>query len=175
MLTFAKENTKRGPNVPSFFQMPELNNVLESFIQQQLLESDLFLVRLAISSDQKIIRILVDGDAGINIDQCTQLSRATGTFLEENDLIQHAYTLEVSSPGVSEPLAFGRQYHKHIGRSLCVVMPSKEKIKGSLKQVDEDGFILEITTKEKGKKAVTTEQKILFQEPLEVKVEVSFK
>jgi hypothetical protein len=54
-------------------------------------------------------------------------------------------------------------------------MPSKEKIKGSLKQVDEDGFILEITTKEKGKKAVTTEQKILFQEPLEVKVEVSFK
>jgi ribosome maturation factor RimP len=152
--------------------MTELNNVLESYIQQQLLETDLFLVRLAISADQKIIRILVDGDLGINIDQCTKLSRATGVFLEENDLIQHAYTLEVSSPGVSEPLAFGRQYHKHIGRSLCVVMPSKEKIKGNLKQVDEDGFI---PTKEKGKKEVITEQKFLFQEPVEVKVEVSFK
>ena len=155
--------------------MTELNNVLESFIQQQLLETDLFLVRLAISADQKIIRILVDGDLGINIDQCTKLSRATGVFLEENDLIQHAYTLEVSSPGVSEPLAFGRQYHKHIGRGLCVVLTSKEKIKGTLKQVDEDGFILEITTKEKGKKAVTTDQKFLFLEPQEVKVEVSFK
>jgi hypothetical protein len=54
-------------------------------------------------------------------------------------------------------------------------MPSKEKIKGNLKQVDEDGFILEITTKEKGKKEVITEQKFLFQEPVEVKVEVSFK
>jgi hypothetical protein len=54
-------------------------------------------------------------------------------------------------------------------------LTSKEKIKGTLKQVDEDGFILEITTKEKGKKAVTTEQKFLFLEPQEVKVEVSFK
>jgi len=175
LITFAKESSLRGPNVPSFFQMPELNTVLETFIQQQLLETDLFLVRLAISADQKIIRILVDGDEGINIDQCTQLSRATGNYLEENDLIQHAYTLEVSSPGVSEPLAFSRQYQKHLGRTLCVILPSNEKIKGELKQVDENGFVVEITTKEKGKKAVVADRKFLFQETKEVKVEVSFK
>jgi ribosome maturation factor RimP len=155
--------------------MAELNSILETFIQQQLLETDLFLVRLAISSDQKIIRILVDGDEGINIDQCTQLSRATGGFLEENDLIQHAYTLEVSSPGVSEPLAFERQYHKHLGRTLAVVFPSNEKIKGVLKNVDETGFIIEINTKEKGKKAIVSDRKVLFNETKEVKVEVSFK
>ena len=56
-----------------------------------------------------------------------------------------------------------------------MVFPSNEKIKGVLKNVDETGFIIEINTKEKGKKAVVSDRKVLFIETKEVKVEVSFK
>jgi ribosome maturation factor RimP len=155
--------------------MSVLKDQISDFISQELLGSEHFLVKVMVSSDLKIVRVMVDGDEGVSIDRCTELSRALGNFLEENDLIPNAYTLEVSSPGVSEPLHFPRQYPKHVGRTLKVSFPNGEKCTGKLIGTHADGYQLEITAKEKGKKATTLIQNFPFDEANEVKVEVSFK
>ena len=58
------------------------------------------------------ILILVDGDEGITIDRCAEISRRTGATLEEQETMSDAYVLEVSSPGLEHPLKLMRQYKK---------------------------------------------------------------
>src|ERR1700744_6674434 len=80
---------------------------------------DLFLVDVKLHSNGKLI-ILVDGDSGIGIAECAQISRYVGFRLEEENAIETAYNLEVSSPGVDTPLTQLRQYTKNIGRELGI-------------------------------------------------------
>src|SRR6187402_2150672 len=80
---------------------------------------DLFLVDVQMHGSG-ILSILVDGDQGISIQDCVAISRHVGFHLEEENVIEQAYNLEVSSPGVGEPLKLVRQYKKNIGRDLSV-------------------------------------------------------
>jgi len=135
---------------------------------------DLFLVSVKMLPNGKLI-ILVDGDKGIGIAECAQISRYVGFRLEEENAIEDAYNLEVSSPGLDAPLALPRQYVKNIGRSLAIKMADGSKREGTLSGLTEDAIVIEESNKQKGKKAEQVESVIPLAEITETKVVISFK
>lgn len=91
---------------------------------------ELFLVEVKMLPNNKLI-IHVDGDEGISIQDCVAISRHVGFHLEEENAIEQAYNLEVSSPGVGEPLKLIRQYNKNIGRTVSIKLKEGLKKKGN--------------------------------------------
>lgn len=135
---------------------------------------DLFLVEVKMHSNGKLM-ILVDGDKGLSIQDCVAISRHVGFHLEEENAIDQAYNLEVSSPGVDTPLKLQRQYVKNTGRSLSIKLKDGSKTEGKLLQADAAGISLETMVKEKGKKAHSLERNIAYEDIAESKVLISFK
>jgi len=135
---------------------------------------NLFLVDVKMHSNGKLI-VLVDGDNGIGIADCVAISRHVGFHLEEENVIEDPYNLEVSSPGIDTPLTLKRQYVKNIGRTLGVKMDDGSKREGKLLSADDDTITIEETIKEKGKKAETVESIIPTDKITETKVLISFK
>lgn len=116
----------------------QLKNTVESILENQLSGSPFYIVDV-LASDSKIrkkITILVDSDEGIKIDECSTISRELGNELE--GIIEDAFTLEVSSPGVDTPLKLERQYRKNIGRKLKVTLNDGTEIKGELLSYEND-------------------------------------
>ncbi|WP_285059681.1 ribosome assembly cofactor RimP [Pedobacter ginsengisoli] len=135
---------------------------------------ELFLVDIKMLPNNKLI-IHVDGDEGINIQDCAAISRHVGFHLEEENVLEKAYNLEVSSPGIGEPLKLKRQYDKNIGREVSVKVEGGEVKEGKLLNVTESGITIEAKVKEKGKKAELVEANIDFNNITETKVLISFK
>ncbi|KQM75080.1 hypothetical protein ASE74_03650 [Pedobacter sp. Leaf216] len=135
---------------------------------------ELFLVEVKMLPNNKLI-IHVDGDEGISIQDCVAISRHVGFHLEEENTIEQAYNLEVSSPGVGEPLKLIRQYNKNIGRTVSIKLKEGLKKEGKLLEVTENNLLIEESVKEKGKKAVTIETNVPFNDILETSVLISFK
>jgi len=84
----------------------------------------------------------VDTDAGITIDQCTELSRIIGEALDRQNVVQDSYVLEVSSPDLTKPLKLIRQYRKNVGRQFRLrvrkngeVIGIKAKLEGWDKEI----------------------------------------
>jgi len=63
-----------------------------------------------------VLRIFVDREQGVTIDDCARVSREISTWLDVEDLIEHAYHLEVSSPGLERPLKKPADYERFAGR-----------------------------------------------------------
>jgi ribosome maturation factor RimP len=135
---------------------------------------DLFLVDVKMHSNGKLI-ILVDGDKGIGISDCVAISRHVGFHLEEESVIETAYNLEVSSPGLDTPLTLMRQYAKNINRDLAIKMADGTKREGKLSAITEDAIVIEEKVKEKGKKVQLVENVIPIDQITETKVLISFK
>ncbi|MDP9077298.1 MAG: ribosome assembly cofactor RimP [Bacteroidota bacterium] len=135
---------------------------------------NLFLVDVKFHSNGKLM-VLVDGDNGIGIDDCVAISRHVGFHLEEENVIETAYNLEVSSPGIDTPLTSIRQYTKNVGRNLVIKMADGTKREGKLTGLAEDAIVIEEKIKEKGKKAETVESVIPIDKITETKVLISFK
>lgn len=135
---------------------------------------DLFLVSVKMHSNGKLV-ILVDGDKGIGIADCAAISRHVGFHLEEENVIESAYNLEVSSPGIDAPLVLPRQFIKNVGRQLAIKMVDGSKREGKLTGTTEDAVVIEEIKKEKGKKAETIESTIPLAQITETKVLISFK
>lgn len=127
----------------------EVHQMVEEIISD---DPALFIVKVILKGNQgnqKLI-VLLDGDEGITIDKCSKVSRRLSEWLEEQDLVDGKYFLEVSSAGLDFPLQSIRQYRKNIGRSLKVDLENGESVTGELKEVSEDLIKLE----EKKKKEV---------------------
>lgn len=135
---------------------------------------DLFLVDVKMHVNGKLA-ILVDGDHGVAIADCVAISRHVGYHLEEENTIEQAYNLEVSSPGIDTPLQSLRQYNKNIGRSVTIKLNDGSKREGKLLSADESAIEIEEKIKEKGKKVQLAENSIPLDQILETKVLISFK
>ena len=135
---------------------------------------NLFLLDVKFHPNGKLM-ILVDGDKGVGIDDCVAISRHVGFHLEEENIIETAYKLEVSSPGVDAPLTIIRQYVKNVGRSLAIKMADGSKREGKLTGITEDAIVIEEKIEEKGKRAETVESIIPIDKITETKVLISFK
>ena len=134
---------------------------LHSIIESLLPSEELFIVDIKASfvKTPGKITIALDGDKGISIDQCAEISKSLGNYIEEQGLLEDPYNLEVSSPGLDQPFKFHRQYIKNIGKEVRVLLNNSNDIKGKLDQVNETGIqIREIKkTKNKSKKSYQDE------------------
>jgi len=136
---------------------------------------DLFLVEVKMHPNGRLI-ILVDGDNGIGIQDCAAISRHVGWHLEEENIVDHAYQLEVSSPGIDMALKLHRQYQKNLGRNVAIKQPDGNKREGKLTAISDEGITIEEKIKQaKGKKAQLVENFIPFDQITETKVLISFK
>jgi len=153
----------------------QIENRVKELIEEKISDRpELFLVEVKMLPNNKLI-IHVDGDEGISIQDCAAISRHVGFHLEEENTIEKAYNLEVSSPGVGEPLKLKRQYEKNIGRELSIKLSGGELKEGKLLDMDDNTITIEAKVKEKGKKAQLVETIIGFDNIIETKVLISFK
>ena len=109
-------------------------------------QPDLFVVKVVLSGKRgnQLLRVSMDGDEGITIDQCASISRQLGVRIEEADLIEDKFRLEVSSAGLETPLLLDRQYAKCVGRKLKVTRKTGEELEGKLIASDPNALTLEI-------------------------------
>ena len=152
------------------------NQKVENFLSLVLKQySNIFLVDLKISND-KSIKIILDGDKEVNVKDCIDISRSMEGALERD---QEDFSLEVASAGVGSPLKFPRQYHKNLGRKLEVISTEGLKFEGDLTHVKEDAIELQWKQREtkrigKGKLTVTKKKTILFDKISQAKVMIKF-
>ncbi|MEP7268328.1 MAG: hypothetical protein ABI844_11945 [Saprospiraceae bacterium] len=101
------------------------------------------------------LEIYLDSDGRLDLDMCSQISRWLAHKIEEANMIDEHYTIEVSSSGLDRPLKLMRQYFKNIGRAVDIHMKDGRKLEGILTEVKPDMIIIkqEIIEKE-GKKKV---------------------
>lgn len=157
--------------------MTGLKQTIEGLVEKHLPDESHFVVEVKLEEKAGKMRllILIDADQGLTIDSCALVSRAVSEELETNEIMDQAYLLEVSSPGLDYPLSSARQYQKNIGRDLKVLLNSGTEVSGKLLEVQEAGIKLLVKKKEKGKKA--TEEEVVFptEEIKKSIVQVSFK
>jgi len=152
----------------------ETIKTVEGLVQALLTgEPGYFLVDIRIKPTNNI-RVYIDGDQGISIEKCVQFNRALYKKLEELGIFPDGdFSLEVSSPGLDEPLKLHRQYKKNVGRLVELVFQDGLKIEGRLMEVSEDGVIVE-ETKGKNKKKEVINHTFLFENIKTTKIQVVF-
>lgn len=123
---------------------------LKNYVENRLAGSDLYLVDLEVSPENEI-RVEVDSDGSVDIDECVALSR---DIESEFDREKDDYELEVGSSGLTSPFKVPRQYRKYTGRKIEVLGGDGKKYKGMLKSSDDNGFtmVIEEKTKPEGSK-----------------------
>jgi len=138
-----------------------------------LLHDDIFLVSVKIKPTNNI-KIYLDADNGLGIEKCIKINRALYRIMEEMGMYPNGdFSLEVSSPGVDEPLKMLRQYKKNAGREVEVTLNDDTKKEGKLLVVNDDAITIGYT-EGKGKKAVSQEIEIPFTNIKQTKVKVKF-
>ena len=136
-------------------------------------EPDYFIVSVSIRPVNNI-SLFIDGDSGITIEKCVKINKALYKQIVETALyLDGEFSLEVSSPGLDEPLKLNRQYIKNIGRSLMVELSDGKKVEGKLIAADNKGIELEEELG-KGKKKEVVKHAFLFDQIKESKVNVVF-
>ena len=136
-------------------------------------DKDLFLVEVRIKPTNNI-KIYIDGDQGVSVDKLVSYNRKLYRQLEEEGVFPNGdFSLELSSPGLDEPLKLHRQYLKNVGRNVEVVLLEGQKLEGTLKAVSETQIDIEIV-KGKGKKAVTELHAVPFSTIKTTKVQIKF-
>lgn len=121
----------------------EIAEEIKKIAVEKLTEPSQFIVDVIVSSrtgPQKVM-VIVDGDNGISIDDCATISRQLSKTLDESPLLNERYMLEVSTPGLDQPLKLKRQYKKNIGRKLRVKLQDKI-VEGKLLEVKEEKISL---------------------------------
>jgi ribosome maturation factor RimP len=134
---------------------------------------DMFLVEIRVKPTNNI-KVFIDADSGISIEKCISVNRALYKKMEESGLFPNGdFSLEVSSPGLDEPLKLFRQYKKNIGRNVEVITKDGQRKEGKLLEVSEDGFIVE-ETKGKNKKKEVINHTFLFDHIKTTKIQAVF-
>lgn len=138
--------------------------------------ADCFTVEVELKAGQKLC-VFADSDSGMTFEKCQKLSRYLESFIDANNWLGEKYTLEVSSPGISRPLKFHRQYGKNVGRQLEVTQTDKNRVTGLLKSVADNHIVLSSMVVErdgKKKKTIEVETVIPFEQIEKAIVKLSF-
>jgi ribosome maturation factor RimP len=148
---------------------------IKQWVEEKIAGTGCFIVDIKISS--KRIQVFLDKPEGITIAECSLVSRHLYSMLE-GDPVLETHELEVSSPGIDQPLKVYPQYVKKTGREVKILLSDGKEKKGIMKEVTPEGITLEeiFISKEKGKKIKeTTSTFIPFAEIKETKLIISFK
>jgi len=159
--------------VPLLFlnYMAEILDEIKGLLQPLLEETDMFIVNMKIKPINNI-KIYLDSDTGFSVEKSIKVNRKLYALIEESQLFPDGdFSLEVSSPGVDEPLHEWRQYKKNIGRKVLVTLTDATDKLGVLKDVNEEKLVLEMTVP---KKKETTIVEIPFSDIKTTVVQISF-
>lgn len=118
--------------------------------------TDIFIVNIKVKPVNNL-KVFLDSDSGFSIEKSSSINRKLYHQIEAEQLFPDGdFSLEVSSPGVDEPLLQMRQYKKNVGRKVTVTNNEGAEKTGMLREVTEDHLTLEIKDK-KAKEPVITE------------------
>ena len=147
---------------------------IENLVGQLLTETeDTFLVSVRIKPTNNI-KVFLDADSGLSIDKCVKINRAMYRTIEENGWYPDGnFSLEVSSPGIEEPLKMIRQYKKNIGRNVEVILNDDTHVEGKVVEPREHLIQLEYT-EGKNKKAIKLVKEIPFEQVKQTTVLIAF-
>jgi ribosome maturation factor RimP len=148
--------------------------VNQLLVEQLLEKPSVFLIDLNISDSYKIT-VTLDGDNGVVLQDCIDISRAIENNLDREE---QDFSLEVASAGVSSPLKHLRQYKKNVGRSLRV-KTATQTIEAELVEANEENIVLTWQAREpkkvgKGKETVQKREEILYADIKEAIVTITF-
>ena len=122
----------------------EFAEEIKNIITRKLADPSQFLVDVIVKGHKgpKKVLIIIDSDKGVTIDDCANLSREISKAFDDLQLFDDSYMLEVSTPGLDQPLRLARQYYKNIGRRIKVVT-HQQAVEGKLVEVGEEKIKLE--------------------------------
>jgi ribosome maturation factor RimP len=155
----------------------ELANQIRKTADGLLSGRKFFVLDVTVSSTKVgRIRLVLDGDKGVTIDDCAEISRELNQLIDGLKLLED-YNLEITTPGVDQPLRNFRQYPKHIGRQLKVEFNDGRSVQGKLLQASQQAIIIEEEVKKvKGKPELPAQPlQIPFENIKKTFVIVSFK
>jgi ribosome maturation factor RimP len=131
-------------------QNEEIITRIEELIQPYLLAQGVELIELQFTQPRRgraTLRLFVDRQGGITLDEITRVSRVVGELLDVHDLISSSYTLEVSSPGLTRELKKPRDYERYTGRLVRLTTrgpwQGKQVHRGILKGLENEEISLE--------------------------------
>jgi len=159
---------------PSSFIMTQDTQIqaVEKLVRP-LLNEDIFLVSIKIKPTNNF-KIFIDADNGLGIEKCIKINRTLYKLIEEAGMYPEGdFSLEISSPGLDEPLKLLRQYKKNIGRDVEITTLDEKKKAGRLIAVTEEKITLE-SSEGKGKKAIVKTEEMSFTEIKQTKVQIKF-
>jgi len=151
--------------------MSDILEKIKELTEPLLQGTDMFIVHLKMKPVNNI-KLYIDADDGMSISKSASLNRKLYKLIEEAQMFQDGdFSLEVSSPGVDEPLVSQRQYKKNIGRTVLISLPEDKEVLGVLKDVKEDALLLE--TKQ-GKKKEIVMVEVPFSDIKKIVVQIIF-
>lgn len=131
----------------------------EEILKEILIDKDIFLVEVDYTKENNIyyLKVFIDTDEGITIDECSDVSRALSKKLDDLDFIEDSYFLEISSPGIDRPFKSLEDYEKNINEKIELNLYAKKDNKkvfvGKLTDIDNEIITIQLDD-ESGKEMV---------------------
>ncbi|WP_371401522.1 ribosome maturation factor RimP [Kribbella sp. NBC_00662] len=136
----------RKPDQTGHTDTTSLENFLRPIVEQ--FGCDLEAADVTPAGRRRLLRVLVDRDGGISLDDVADVTRAISKALDADDIMgDGAYTLEVSSPGVDRPLTLPRHWRRNVRRLVAVTLNSGGKVTGRIKSASEEAAELDVNGK----------------------------
>ena len=149
-----------------------LKDQISELVTPAVSDLDFYLedVHIATPGNHRIVTCIVDGDASLNLDQVTSVSRVISELLDEAAFMgETPFTLEVTSPGVDRPLTQPRHFAKNVDRLLKIIKLDGSEVTGRiLSNTDHDVTLTVLIKKE------STEQTVLLSDIKRAVVEIEF-
>ncbi len=128
---------------------------------------DLEAVDLSSAGRRRVLRVAIDKDGGVTMDDIADATREVSRVLDDSDVMgEQAYTLEVSSPGVDRPLTLPRHWRRNAGRLVAVMLREGDPVTGRITAADDDGAVLDVDG---------TERRLAYADVKKAKVQIEFK
>ena len=127
---------------------------------------DLEAVDVSAAGKRRVVRVAVDQDGGVTMDEIAEATREVSRVLDERDLMgERPYTLEVSSRGVDRPLTLPRHWRRNVGRLVEVVLHDADGLTGRVLDADDEGAGLDVDG---------TPRRVAFADVAKAKVQIEF-
>ncbi|MFD7918550.1 ribosome maturation factor RimP [Streptomyces sp. NPDC059740] len=151
-------------------QSERLRGLLDPLVAAR--DLDLEEVEVTPAGKRRVLRVVVDSDEGVQLDECAALSREISQVLDESDAMgETPYTLEVTSPGADRPLTEPRHYRRAVGRLMRAHLHEGGELVARITEVDDEGVDVEVPGV-KGRRP--TPRRLGFPEIAKARVEIEF-
>ena len=146
-LSSQQQPSQQRPRTPAAGGSPEIEGRIADVIGPVIAAAgmDLESVRVSAAGRRRLLRVVVDSDQGVSLDDAAAISRKLSAALDAAPVMgDFPYTLEVSSPGVDRPLTDPRHWRRAVGRLVQVTAADAGPISGRVLAADTDGVTLDV-------------------------------